>query len=535
MSNSNTDTGDTIISNEMNQSLNEMSLPTISANTEPPVTPKGKINLSNIEPIECVTLISDDSDTEPSPKRRSAASSSHLNSSATKKYTGDEDSNDAQRTAEERRTSRRIKPRVDYTNKQNNNANADEKPSTPSGHLGNALPTSSSKSETKTKKPETSKSPFSKDITDPREAAAAAAEAYKEILTGLEGAAFQSRLPFDKMTSNEAACFPDITKTGLVAQRVFLNIRNRLLQMWIENPKQQLILENAIKDMEPPFDSDPNLVKRIHSFLERHGFINFGIFKRLRTIPSKKLGKVIVIGAGISGLAAAQQLQQFGMDVIVLEARDRVGGRIATFRKNNYIADLGAMVVTGVWGNPMTILSKQVGMEMVPIRQACPLYGAGGKPVPKHKDDMVEREFNRLLESASYLSHQLDFNYAGNNPVSLGQALEWIIKLQEKSVKEKQVQHLTHVCEAQKAIIENQSKISEALSRIKHLKQLHAKLMRTRPVRSGEGDNNYIEHEFEIRSTYYEWSKATKLYEELQKEEEVLQNKLKELEANPPR
>lgn len=35
------------------------------------------------------------------------------------------------------------------------------------------------------------------------------------------------------------------------------------------------------------------------------------------------------------------------MDVIVLEARDRVGGRIATFRKNKYFADLGAMVVTG--------------------------------------------------------------------------------------------------------------------------------------------------------------------------------------------
>ena len=31
----------------------------------------------------------------------------------------------------------------------------------------------------------------------------------------------------------------------------------------------------------------------------------------------------------------------------MLEARDRVGGRIATFRKGSYIADLGAMVVTG--------------------------------------------------------------------------------------------------------------------------------------------------------------------------------------------
>lgn len=48
--------------------------------------------------------------------------------------------------------------------------------------------------------------------------------------------------------------------------------------------------------------------------------------------------------------------------------------------------------------------------------------------VPKDKDEMVEREFNRLLEATSYLSHQLDFNYAGGKPVSLGQALEWVIK-----------------------------------------------------------------------------------------------------------
>ena len=70
-----------------------------------------------------------------------------------------------------------------------------------------------------------------------------------------------------------------------------------------------------------------------------------------RTVPhGKSTGKVVVIGAGIAGLAAAQQLRSFGMEVVVLEARDRVGGRIATFRKGQYIADLGAMVVTGLGG-----------------------------------------------------------------------------------------------------------------------------------------------------------------------------------------
>lgn len=48
--------------------------------------------------------------------------------------------------------------------------------------------------------------------------------------------------------------------------------------------------------------------------------------------------------------------------------------------------------------------------------------------IPKEKDEMVEIEFNRLLEATSYLSHMLDFNYCGGKPVSLGQALEWVIK-----------------------------------------------------------------------------------------------------------
>lgn len=48
-------------------------------------------------------------------------------------------------------------------------------------------------------------------------------------LLGLEGAAFQSRVPFDKMTSQEAACFPDILQGPPQSQKVFLHLRNRIV------------------------------------------------------------------------------------------------------------------------------------------------------------------------------------------------------------------------------------------------------------------------------------------------------------------
>jgi monoamine oxidase len=48
-------------------------------------------------------------------------------------------------------------------------------------------------------------------------------------------------------------------------------------------------------------------------------------------LPQGKAGRVVVVGAGFSGLAAAYELTRAGYDVTVVEARNRVGGRVISF------------------------------------------------------------------------------------------------------------------------------------------------------------------------------------------------------------
>lgn len=54
-------------------------------------------------------------------------------------------------------------------------------------------------------------------------------------VSGLEGAAFQSRLPVDKLHSDEASKFPDIEQAPASTQKLFLYIRNRLVRFVPKN------------------------------------------------------------------------------------------------------------------------------------------------------------------------------------------------------------------------------------------------------------------------------------------------------------
>jgi polyamine oxidase len=68
--------------------------------------------------------------------------------------------------------------------------------------------------------------------------------------------------------------------------------------------------------------------------------------------------KVIVVGAGIAGLSAAQRLKGAGFEVVVLEARDRVGGRVNTSTNpSGTTIDLGAAWIHGNWAEFETLVA----------------------------------------------------------------------------------------------------------------------------------------------------------------------------------
>lgn len=91
---------------------------------------------------------------------------------------------------------------------------------------------------------------------------------------------------------------------------------------------------------------------------------------------------VVVVGAGVAGLAAARALALGGQQVVVLEARDRIGGRTWTDSELGVPVDLGASWIHGIDGNPLWSLAASFGIETVEFTVGS--FQFDGRPIAWH-------------------------------------------------------------------------------------------------------------------------------------------------------
>ena len=110
--------------------------------------------------------------------------------------------------------------------------------------------------------------------------------------------------------------------------------------------------------------------------------------------------RVVVVGAGMAGLTAARALTACGISVTVLEARDRLGGRLWTDDSQGVPLDLGASWIHGVGGNPLTALAAQAGLQTIPSDvETVQLWDANGQPVTESALDKAADKAKAIAQA----------------------------------------------------------------------------------------------------------------------------------------
>ena len=213
----------------------------------------------------------------------------------------------------------------------------------------------------------------------------------------------------------------------------YLHVRNRILQQWHLNPKIEVTPETALsflKESLPTLSSAmESLIRPIVRVLDRVCAINYGIYQRSSPAPPPR-NNVLVIGAGAAGLMAARKLLDFGFHVTVLEARDRPGGRIDTWRaqdpekSHGALAEKGAMIITGSEGNPIyTIMHQQMGVELTRIGSRCPLFSSKRGDLVPHEVVSIFLDLESIEENIRQKTRSINQSISPSIDQSINQSI----------------------------------------------------------------------------------------------------------------
>lgn len=124
------------------------------------------------------------------------------------------------------------------------------------------------------------------------------------------------------------------------------------------------------KKMTPSLERDERQRQNVNCLSAAQSSNRFGLTRRRYRILENGVADadLIIVGAGVAGLAAARELHRAGAKVLILEARDRIGGRILT-RREDAVALPNELGAEFIHGRPPSIfdLIAAAGLSAVEI------------------------------------------------------------------------------------------------------------------------------------------------------------------------
>ena len=107
---------------------------------------------------------------------------------------------------------------------------------------------------------------------------------------------------------------------------------------------------------------------------------------------------IAIIGAGAAGLAAARECARLGRSFVLVEARQRIGGRVFTDRSLGEPFDAGAVYIHWAERNPWTEVAKSLGVETREDKGGADAFQFFDHGLPTIRNPRRRRAFEQISE-----------------------------------------------------------------------------------------------------------------------------------------
>ncbi|KAK4424954.1 Polyamine oxidase 1 [Sesamum alatum] len=197
--------------------------------------------------------------------------------------------------------------------------------------------------------------------------------------------------------------------------------------------------------------------------------------------PSRTRCSVLIVGAGISGITAAKMLAENGVeDVVILEAADRIGGRIRKEEFGGLTVELGAGWIAGVGGkqmNPIWELARRSDLRTCYSDYSTArynIYDNTGKIFPS---GVAAESYNKAVESAIAKLRNQDSDNSVDDETATGGANINLCGFREKEflvADERGYEHLlykmaeTFLFTSQGKILDTRLKLNKVVRELQH-------------------------------------------------------------------